>query len=438
MGLYYILDLIITLSEVAGLYLIYIHLCKTPRFSSAFWKFLPVCTNFCIAWMTTWLTSLGAYKLFLTAVIYFVCLKIIYKDSISQGIVCYELFLLLVTHLPEIISIPCIQWLYGDAALVEVDEVNMLRWETYVFTLIIRAFVLIGIYMLVRDWQYRFGGKDTLVVSLSFSIALALNLLSSYAYLNLGILSDLAVYMFSIFLTVSFIVSFLYSKNTMYIREQELKNRQTIERMNQQFSYYQEKAEDEKRVRALYHDMKNHLLILERQNSAETKQMVSDLRRQISYYEDYIHTGNDFLDVIIRDKVKRAKEQGIDFLAMIHFGVGDFIEPMDISAIFGNALDNAIEASVKLPLEQRLITVKADCVREMLSIVFENNCQRGESGYENTTKSDCFLHGFGIQNMKTAVEKYGGQCLIQQKLGRFTVKIILPLPEEKCAVKVKN
>ena len=100
MGLYYILDLIITLSEVAGLYLIYIHLCKIPRFSSPFWKFLPVCANFCMAWMTTWLTSLGAYKLFLTAVIYIVCFKIIYKDSISQGIVFYEMFLLLVTYLP--------------------------------------------------------------------------------------------------------------------------------------------------------------------------------------------------------------------------------------------------------------------------------------------------------------------------------------------------
>ena len=160
MGLYYILDLIITLSEVAGLYLIYIHLCKIPRFSSPFWKFLPVCANFCMAWMTTWLTSLGAYKLFLTAVVYIVCLKVIYKDSISQGIVCYELFILLVVYLPEIISIPCVQWLYGDAALVEVDGVHMLRWETYVFTLIIRVFVLIGIYMLVRDWRYRFGRKD--------------------------------------------------------------------------------------------------------------------------------------------------------------------------------------------------------------------------------------------------------------------------------------
>lgn len=64
MGIYYILDFIITVSEVAGLYLIYIHLCKIPRFSSAFWKFFPVCANFCVAWMTTWLTSLGAYKLF--------------------------------------------------------------------------------------------------------------------------------------------------------------------------------------------------------------------------------------------------------------------------------------------------------------------------------------------------------------------------------------
>ena len=61
--------------------------------------------------------------------------------------------ILLVVYLPEIISIPCVQWLYGDAALVEVDGVHMLRWETYVFTLIIRVFVLIGIYMLVRDWR---------------------------------------------------------------------------------------------------------------------------------------------------------------------------------------------------------------------------------------------------------------------------------------------
>ena len=340
---------------------------------------------------------------------------------------CAEVHLLLVTSLPEIISIPCLQRLYGDAVLVEVDGVNMFRWEMYVFTLIIRALVLIGIHMLVRNWQYRFGRKDTLVVSLSFSIALAVNMLSAYEYLNLGILSNSLVYIINIFLVVSFVVSFLYSKNTVCIREQELKKQQTIERMNQQFSYYQERAKDEERVRALYHDMKNHLLILERQNSAETKQMVSDLRRRISDYEEYIHTGNEFLDVIIHDKAKKAKEQQIDFSAVLHFEDGGFIEPMDLSTIFGNALDNAIEASVKLPPEQRLITVKARSIHDVLMIVFENHAPAGRKN--GTSKEDGFLHGFGIPNIQKAVEKYNGECVIRQEDGKFVMKNIIPLPE---------
>ncbi len=427
MGLYYILDFIMTVSEVAGLYMIYIHLCGIPRFSSSFWKFLPVCVFVCVTWVMTWFSQIGAYKMVLISMIIVVCLKIIYKDSICQGIVCAEVHLLLVSSLPEIISIPCLQWLYGEAALVEVDGVHMLRWEIYVFTLIIRAFVLIGIHMLVRNWRYRFGRKDTLVVSLSFSIALAVNMLSAYEYLNLGILSNSLVYIINIFLVVSFVVSFLYSKNTVCIREQELKKQQTIERMNQQFSYYQERAKDEERVRALYHDMKNHLLILERQNSAETKQMVSDLRRRISDYEEYIHTGNEFLDVIIHDKAKKAKEQQINFSAVLHFEDGGFIEPMDLSTIFGNALDNAIEASVKLPPEQRLITVKARSIHDVLMIVFENYAAAGRKN--GTSKEDGFLHGFGIPNIQKAVEKYNGECVIRQEDGKFVMKNIIPLPE---------
>ena len=427
MGLYYILDFIMTVSEVAGLYMIYIHLCKNPRFSSPFWKFLPVCVFVCVTWVMTWFSQIGAYKIVLISMIIVVCLKIIYKDSICQGIVCAEVHLLLVSSLPEIISIPCLQWLYGEAALVEVDGVHMLRWEIYVFTLIIRAFVLIGIHMLVRNWRYRFGRKDTLVVSISFSIALAVNMLSAYEYLNLGILSNSLVYIINIFLVVSFVVSFLYSKNTVCIREQELKKQQTIERMNQQFSYYQERAKDEERVRALYHDMKNHLLILERQNSAETKQMVSDLRRRISDYEEYIHTGNEFLDVIIHDKAKKAKEQQINFSAVLHFEDGGFIEPMDLSTIFGNALDNAIEASVKLPPEQRLITVKARSIHDVLMIVFENYAAAGRKN--GTSKEDGFLHGFGIPNIQKAVEKYNGECVIRQEDGKFVMKNIIPLPE---------
>ncbi|MDE7222994.1 MAG: ATP-binding protein, partial [Acetatifactor sp.] len=141
-----------------------------------------------------------------------------------------------------------------------------------------------------------------------------------------------------------------------------------------------------------------------------------------------IHTGNDFLDIIIRDKAIRAKEDQIDFSAVIHFEQGSFLEPIDISTIFGNALDNALEASIKLPPEQRLVTVKAECVRDMLSVVVENNCLPNGTDCEKTSKEDKLLHGFGIRNIRQAVEKYAGQCLTRQGKGCFQLKILLPLP----------
>ncbi len=198
--------------------------------------------------------------------------------------------------------------------------------------------------------------------------------------------------------------------------------------LQQQYAYYEEKLKSEETVRRLYHDMKNHLLLLERQDSFETRQMAANLRRQIAEYEDYIHTGNAFLDIIIRDKARQAKEDQVEFSAVIHFEQGGFLEPIDISTIFGNALDNALEASLKLPKEQRLVTVKAECVRDMLSVVVENNCLPGEADCEKTSKEDKFLHGFGIRNIRQAVDKYDGQCLIRQGKDCFRLKILLPLP----------
>ena len=97
--------------------------------------------------------------------------------------------------------------------------------------------------------------------------------------------------------------------------------------LQQQYAYYEEKLKSEETVRRLYHDMKNHLLLLERQDSFETRQMAANLRRQIAEYEDYIHTGNAFLDIIIRDKARQAKEDQVEFSAVIHFEQGGFPPP---------------------------------------------------------------------------------------------------------------
>ena len=201
------------------------------------------------------------------------------------------------------------------------------------------------------------------------------------------------------------------------------------QKLKMQQNYYEAKLKNEERIRSIYHDMKNHLLVMEsKQNTEETRQMAETLRSQIADYEDYVHTGNEFLDIILKDKAAKAREKQIDFSAMVDFHGIDFMEPLDISTIFGNTIDNAIEASENLPEYKRLITVKAERVRDMLLITIENNTQPGNHLTEGTTKKDRFVHGFGIPNIKKAVEKYSGQCNFQQKERVYRLKILIPCP----------
>lgn len=198
-------------------------------------------------------------------------------------------------------------------------------------------------------------------------------------------------------------------------------------------AYYKDRVSEEERVRSIYHDLKNHLLILQAQaDQGQALQMsVRELENRIRDYENYYHTGNEYLDIIIRDKARTAREKGIDFAAEISFAHMEHImEPLDISTIFGNALDNAIEASGKLPEKQRLITVKGKRIHDLQMIVVENNVVPDCEVPAGTSKEDTFLHGFGLSNIKAAAEKYGGSCSTKVEDGMFRLRIVIPIPCE--------
>lgn len=211
-----------------------------------------------------------------------------------------------------------------------------------------------------------------------------------------------------------------------------MQNAWQMQELERQRNYYKDRIRDEERVRSVYHDLKNHLLIWQSEAGAGEAAMdsVRALQSRIEGYENYRHTGNEVLDIIIRDKAKAARERQIDFSAAIAFEDGSFLETLDISTIFGNALDNAIEASEKLPEDQRLITVKANRVRDMLVIIVENNMAPGAYVPGKTEKKDAFLHGFGLPNIRKAAERYGGQCSIKTENGMFLLKIMIPIPGE--------
>ena len=234
--------------------------------------------------------------------------------------------------------------------------------------------------------------------------------------------------MFAGILFITIILYFYMSKFLLFKAKEE-QDHIKMEILKQQFKYYKERAREEERIRSIYHDMKNHLLILqaEQNDTKGRKDMIQSLQEQLADYDNYIHTGNSVLDIIIRDKSREAQENNIDFSAAISYQDSNFIDPLDISTIYGNALDNAIEACAELPPEERLITVKTNRIHDMLSIIIENTMGHESANDLKTTKSDIFLHGFGLSNIKMAVEKYQGEYVTKQRNGIFTLTIIIPI-----------
>ena len=382
-----------------------------------------------LTYAMTWLTELGAWKVPLIFVFSVAILKICYKDSLCQGITVIEMFFVSAVYLTESICFSVGNWVYGNEQIALVDGQSFTRWEIYAIGLAVRLFVIGVFYLLLKNFKYKMQIKDSIILSAIFLIAFVISFLAAFSILNLGRAADLTLFISSGILSAIFMIIFVYTKNLLYLREQEQRDKMQIAQLQQQFAYYQEKMKDEERIRSIYHDLKNHLLVMEnRQNTEETRQMAETLRSQIADYEDYVHTGNEFLDIILKDKAAKAREKQIDFSAMVDFHGIDFMEPLDISTIFGNAIDNAIEASENLPEYKRLITVKAERVRDMLLITIENNTQPGNHLTEGTTKKDRFVHGFGIPNIKKAVEKYGGQCSFQQEERVYRLKILIPCP----------
>lgn len=426
MWVYNLLDVLSTIVEATIFYVITLCFCRTCRFPKAVSRIVPPAVYAIVVIIMTFFVDIGAYKIFGVLALMIVLTLIFYKVSIHNGVIVMELAYLLIIPLSESMGIFIMSLLYQGDIMTQVDGVSILKWQIYVFVILLKALYAVIAYHLLKNFKYEIQAKDTAVLSVSFLLVFVVSFASTYGYLNLGESDTLILDVVTSVLGVVFIVQFLYSRNVSYLREQEQQDKMQIAQLQQQYAYYLDKLKDEERIRSIYHDMKNHMLVLESSQGTEaTRQMAQELRSQIADYENYIHTGNSFLDIIIRDKAEKAREKQIDFSAFIDFGGVNFIEPLDISTLFGNGIDNAIEASEKLLEDQRVILVKAGKVQNFVSILIENNCSDEVHTEGHTTKADKFLHGFGISNMKKAAEKYGGTCTTKQANGKFTLKILL-------------
>ncbi len=424
--LYQLLDIIGTLIESFGMYILVKAFC--PNVKKRLVNIIPPIVCFATTFIFTWFINEPFLKGIAILIASFIAYKIVFKEKsirIIAGILIQQICVRTAESLDMIIMSNIF-----DTLSTIVDGTQVMLPQVYLGYFVLQIVVITIFYQILKNHNEGIDNKSLVAISVFSFILYIFSSMSvvPFASGNTNWLNiNLEVFMFIIGLL--FAIALIYIKNYIYLKEKEQKDKFMIETLKRQYSFYQDKQRDDEKLKAVYHDMKNHLLIIEnKENTEETQAMAKKLREQIEDYENYIHTGNDFLDVIIKDKTEVAKEKNIDFNVMIDFKDIKCIEPLDISTIFGNGIDNAIEAVEKLPKEKRVICLKAGKINEFLSIVIENN-YNPEIKLENkkTTKKDKFFHGYGIQNIKNAVEKYNGNCTITKENEKFILKILIPI-----------
>lgn len=180
-----------------------------------------------------------------------------------------------------------------------------------------------------------------------------------------------------------------------------------------------------------YHDLKHQISLWKKETENKHQEnYLDELQKMIKLYEIRMHTGNEVLDTILAEKGVVCVRKEIRITNVADGKALDFMELEDICAVFGNALDNAIEYLEQVrDKEKRLIRVVVRRIHDFVMIQIENYCENEvclEGRLPGSSKGDERFHGYGLRSIRYISEKYHGKMDISQKENWFVLKIILP------------
>lgn len=213
------------------------------------------------------------------------------------------------------------------------------------------------------------------------------------------------------------------------IRERQLRDlSKSIELQHRQYTELSRQLEQTREFR---HDLRHHMAAL--RGYAQS----GDTHALLAYLDDMVvlkldapmrFCGNGAVDALAQQYLGRARAEGVEVDAVLEVGEDTGISAPDLCVVFGNCLENAVEAALRARPGNRSIRIRALETQGWLSIVQENGCPTGslrktELGYLSS-KAEGRV-GIGLVSVLTVAEKYGGTAQYQMEGERFRTSVIL-------------
>ena len=197
-------------------------------------------------------------------------------------------------------------------------------------------------------------------------------------------------------------------------------------------THYREVENMYRQIRGWRHDYRNHIQMMKvlaaNGDMDALKAYLDELDTDLNTVDTVVKTGNPMADAILNSKISLARSRNIPTQVDAHIPVKLKMSELDLCCIIGNLFDNAMEASMALPEEKRMIRVYMDMKGTQLYISFTNftaakKLNKVGRGFK-TSKGEG--NGFGLVRMDDIVSRYDGYLSRNSEDGAFTTEILIP------------
>lgn len=209
-------------------------------------------------------------------------------------------------------------------------------------------------------------------------------------------------------------------------------SKQKEEMIGMQEQFYKDIYKSEEEMCRFRHDIRSQLstpmLLLGEGKIEEAKEHLKEMTQSLENLIVYkYHTGNSILDIIVNREYGAAKEKGVNISLSGKMETIDVLNSYDLCAIVSNALENGVEACEKNQNEERMVRMSILEGNQRIMFHFKNPATREmyEAAVQGrTTKPDKKYHGYGVGNIRMAVERNGGKMEYRYEEGKLVLEII--------------
>lgn len=231
-------------------------------------------------------------------------------------------------------------------------------------------------------------------------------------------------------------ITLLYLQSALFKKSSMRKELETIQLLwHQQKGQYQLSKETIELINHKCHDLKHQVQAIRAvKDEKERETYLEKIEKSVQIYSAIVRTGNEILDTILTEKSLICENSRIHINCVADGSLLAFMNPVDLYTLFGNALDNAIEAVRKLESKEKRVIDIMLYERQSFLMLQIVNPMCGEVKFEDglplTTKAKNGYHGYGMKSMLHTIQKYEGHLTTEVKNGCFYFNVMLPLERD--------